>query len=217
MAEGRSTSGYYRDEFGRLARFYDFGVRNAFRLAGGERAFRSGIVAAAELKPGQRVLDLSCGTGTLVGMVGERVGLEGRAVGIDFSEEMLAVARQKHAAANVEFIQANAEDLPFEDGTFDRVTISLAIHEMNREGRRNALAEMHRVLQRGGLVVVADMRKPDNALTRLGMKFVGLVETETLTDLWDDSLYREIGAAGFKDRRRQLVGHGFFEIVVARK
>jgi len=217
LAEGRPTSGYYRDEFGRLARFYDFGVRNAFRLVGGERVFRNGIVDAARLEFGQQVLDVSCGTGTLVAMLAERIGPGGRAVGIDLAEGMLDVARRKHSAANTEFILANAEDLPFESGTFDRVTISLAIHEMNREGRRNALAEMHRVLRSGGLVVMADMRKPDTAWTRIGMKFVGLVETETLTDLWNDGLYREIGDAGFNDRQQQTVGHGFFEIIVARK
>lgn len=213
----RRTSGYYRDEFGRLARFYDFGVRNAFRMVGGERVFRGGIVAAARLEPGLQVLDVSCGTGTLVALLAECVGPEGRAVGIDLAEGMLEVARRKHSAPNTEFILANAEDLPFEDDSFDRVTISLAIHEMNREGRRNALKEMRRVLRPEGLVIVADMRAPDTAWTRFGMKFVGLAETETLTDLWQYGLYREIGDAGFHDRRRQLAGHGFFEIVVARK
>lgn len=213
----RQTSGYYRDEFGRIARFYDFGIKNTFRMVGGERMFRWGIVEAAQLEPGQQVLDVSCGTGTLVEMLAERAGPEGRVVGVDLSDEMLAVARRKHQAANIEFVQANAEDLPFEEGIFDRVTISLAIHEMNREGRRNALNEMYRVIKPGGLAVVADMRKPDTWLTRQAARFIGLVETETLTDLWENGLFKEFGQAGFQDRRRRLTGNGFFEIVVARK
>lgn len=213
----RPISGYYRDEFGVMARYYDFGIRTTFKLVGGERVFRCGIVEAAQVEPGQSVLDVSCGTGTLVAMLAECAGPEGRAVGIDLSEEMLSVARRKHAAGNMEFIKANAEDLPFEEGTFDRVTISLAIHEMNREGRRNALAEMHRVLKPEGLAVVADMRPPDTWYTRLGARLMGIVETETLTDLWQSGLFREIGLAGFRDRRRRLAGNGFFEIVVARK
>ncbi|MHB0866567.1 MAG: methyltransferase domain-containing protein [Thermoleophilia bacterium] len=210
-------SGYYRDEFGRLAKYYDFGVRAAFRLVGGERVFRDSIVAAADICPGHQVLDVSCGTGTLAGLLAERVGPAGRVVGVDLAAGMLAVARRKHVVANLEFMQANAEALPFGEGSFDRVTISLAIHEMNREGRRNALAEMFRVLKPGGLAVVADMRRPDTRLTRLGARFIGLVETQTLTDLWQDGLYEEIGRAGFIDRRRLLAARGFFEIVIAVK
>ncbi|MBE0428820.1 MAG: methyltransferase domain-containing protein [Thermoleophilia bacterium] len=213
----RPTSGYYRDEFGRVARFYDFGIRNTFRVVGGERMFRCGIVEAAQVRPGHQVLDVSCGTGTLVAMLADCAGPEGRVTGIDLSEEMIAVARGKHSAGNVEFIVANAEDIPFADNAFDRVTISLAIHEMNREGRRNTFGEMHRVLKPGGLAVVADMRPPDTAFTRLIARFMGLVETETLTDLWRIGLYREMGDAGFVNRRRRLAGHGFFEIVVAEK
>ncbi|MHB1390175.1 MAG: methyltransferase domain-containing protein [Thermoleophilia bacterium] len=218
LSEGQGgLSGYYRDEFGRLAKFYDLGIRVAFRMAGGERVFRNSIVAAARISPGLQVLDVSCGTGTLAGLLVERVGSTGRVVGVDLADGMLAVARRKHVAANLEFMRANAEDLPFSDCSFDRVTISLAIHEMNREGRRNALAQMFRVLKPQGLVVVADMRPPDTRLTRLGARFIGLVETRTLTDLWQDGLYREIGAAGFTDRRRLLAAGGFFEIVVAGK
>lgn len=213
----QQLSGYYREEFGRVARFYDAGVGLAFRLIGGEHAFRCQIVKTAELKPDSQVLDLSCGTGTLVQLMAGCLGPEGGAVGVDLSEHMLEVARGKAVAGNVQFIQANAEDLPFPDSSFDRVTISLGIHEMNRQGRENALAEMRRVLKRGGLLVVADMRRPDKWFNKLGMKFVGLVETDTLSDMWRGSLYREIGHAGFDHRRRRIVGHDFFEIIVARK
>lgn len=212
-----TTSGYYRDEFGRIGRFYDFGIRTAFKWIGGEAVFRRGIVAAAGVHPGHNVLDVSCGTGTLAAMLAERVTPGGRVTGIDLSPGMLAVAERKVDREDVDFIVANAEDLPFDDGDFDRVTISLAAHEMNREGRRNALSEMHRVLKPGGLAVVADMRPPDTWFARAGMKVVGLVETETLTDMWESGLFREVGATGFVDRRRMIAGRGFFEIVVGRK
>lgn len=215
-AEG-PTSGYYRDEFGRLARYYDVGVRSAFRWVGGEIAFRCGIVELADVKAGQHVLDVSCGTGTLVSLLASCAGPDGRVVGIDLSEEMLEMARKKNQSRQVEFILANAEDLPFEDASFDRVTISLAIHEMNRQGRRNALAEMMRVLKPGGLVVAADLRRPDTGFTRLGMRFVRLAETDTLTDLWQVGLAHEVIGAGFGDIRRHIAGRGFFEIIVGRK
>lgn len=214
---GRTTSGYYRDEFGPIARFYDFGIRTSFKWIGGEAAFRHGIIEAAELSEGHRVLDVSCGTGTLAAMMAGLVGPGGRVLGVDLSEEMLKVARRKAAGDNVDFIRANAEDIPFEDDSLDRVTISLAVHEMNREGRLNALSEMHRVLAPGGLAVVADMRPPDTCFARLGMRMVGLVETETLTDMWQSGLFKEMGRAGFADRRRRIAAKGFFEIVVGRK
>ena len=216
--EGESrTSGYYRDEFGRLAGLYDFGVRNAFRWIGGEIGFRCGIVEAADVRPGQHVLDVACGTGTLLALLAACAGPDGRAVGIDMSEEMLERGRRKVKMAQVEFIRANAENLPFENGSFDRATASLAIHEMNRRGRANALSEMRRVLKPGGLAVLADMRRPDTIATRLGMRFVRLVETDTLTDMWSHGLYREMMEAGFAGVKRHIAGRGFFEVLVAKK
>lgn len=216
-SDEHTASGYYRDEFGRLSRLYDFGIHHAFRFVGGEIAFRCGIVEAVDVRPGNHVLDVACGTGTLVGLLASCAGPDGRAVGIDMSEEMLEVARRKVTMAQVEFIQANAEEMPFEDDSFDRVTASLAIHEMNRKGRENALAEIMRVLKPGGLVALADMRKPDTLKTRLGMRFVRLAETDTLTDMWSDGLYGEMGDAGFQELRRHISGRGFFEVIVGRK
>ncbi len=221
-ASEKTTSGYYREEFGRIARFYDFGVRQAFRWAGGEIAFRCGIVAAADVRPGQRLLDVACGTGTLVRLLAESAGDSGGVTGVDMSERMLAVARRKAEAEGlgppqVEFVQANAENLPFSDGSFDRVTASLAIHELNRQGRTNALAELKRVLKPAGLAVITDMRPPDTPLTRLGMRIARLAETDTLTDMWQDGLFRELGEAGFDWRRRQIAARGLMEIIVARK
>ncbi|MCL4472684.1 MAG: class I SAM-dependent methyltransferase [Actinobacteria bacterium] len=211
------TSGYYRDEFGRLASLYDFGVKNAFRWIGGEIGFRCGIVEAADVRPGQHVLDVACGTGTLLALLAACTGPDGRAVGIDMSEQMLEMGRQKVKMSQVEFIQGNAEALPFEDESFDRATASLAIHEMNRQGRANALAEMHRVLKPGGLAVLADMRRPDTLSTKLGMRFVRMFETDTLTDMWSHGLYREVMEAGFWGVTRHIAGRGFFEVLVGEK
>lgn len=218
----RQLSGYYREEFGKVARFYDFGVRQAFKWIGGEVMFRCGIVEAADVHPGQAVLDVACGTGTLAQLLAGCAGPGGQVTGIDLSEPMLGVARHKAAAQGLrppqlEFIQANAEELPFDDDSFDRATASLAIHELNRQGRDNALAEMQRVLKPGGMIVIADMRPPDTLITRLGMRVVRLGETDTLPDLWQAGLYRELGRAGFSQRRRRIVGRGFFEIVTGRK
>ena len=219
---GRQLSGYYREEFGKVAHFYDFGVRQLFKWVGGEIMFRCGIVEAAEVQPGQAVLDVACGTGTLAELLAGAAGPEGRVTGVDISGRMLAVARRKAEAhglrpPQLQYVQANAEQLPFAGAGFDRVTASLAIHELNRQGRANALAEMYRVLKPGGMVVIADMRAPDTLVTRAGMRVVRLGETDTLPDLWHNGLFREIGQADFRQRRRRIAGRRFFEIISARK
>ncbi len=213
----RQTSGYYRDEFGRIARFYDMGLRLAFKLIGGEDAFRQAIVEVAEIHPGNSALDVSCGTGTLALLMAERAGPGGKVTATDLAEKMLAIARGKDRAGKVDFVHANSEDLPFDDASFDRVTSSLAIHEMNRQGRANALAEMYRVLCSGGRLAVADLRKPDSLMTRIGMGVVTLGETHTLPDLWEHGLDREIEEAGFVINGRRVAGKGFFEIIGAEK
>lgn len=211
-----NTSGYYRDEFGRLARFYDLGLRLVFPLAGGERVFREQIIAAAEISSGQRVLDVNCGTGTLAMLIAARAG-SGNVAGIDLSPQMIAMARAKAVNGEADFSQANAEDLPFADGSFDRATMSLAFHEMNRAGRRNALAEIRRVLVSGGRLVIADLRAPDTLFTRFSMRILRFWETDTLTDMWQQGVGRELERAGFEVLSRQVAGRGFFEIVAARK
>lgn len=213
---GSGISGYYRDEFGRMARFYDAGLKFLFRLIGGEAAFRRAIVAAADIREGDAVLDVNCGTGTLALCLAAAAGPGGRVAGIDLAERMLAVARSKDPEGRVQFIHANAEEMPFEDSSFDRSTSSLAIHEMNRQGRKNALSEIRRVLRANGLLVVADLRPPDTLLTRLGMGVLRLWETETLTDMWSRDLAREIESAGFHVTSRGEEGRGFLEIITAR-
>lgn len=213
----KKTSGYYRDEFGRLARFYDLGLKLVFRMVGGEERFRRSIIDAASLKPGQSVLDVNCGTGTLALMMAPVVGGAGRVTGTDLAGRMLEVARHKNGNGSVDFIRANAEDLPFGDSSFDRVTSSLAIHEMNREGRANAIAEIWRVLRPAGLFVVADLRQPDTWFTRLGMGFVKLAETDTLDDMWERDLGNEVRRGGFEIESREAAGKGFFEVFAAVK
>lgn len=217
VTNGKKTSGYFRDEFGRLARYYDVGLRLGFMVVGGEQSFRRSIVEALTLESGHSVLDLNCGTGTLALMIAPLVGERGRVIGTDLAGRMLDVGRGKDKLGQVDFILANAEDIPFADTSFDRVTSSLAIHEMNREGRANAMAETRRLLRPGGLFVVADLRRPDTRPTRFGMRLVMLGETDTLPDMWENDLAAEMREAGFLIKTRRAVGRGFLEIVVAVK
>jgi ubiquinone/menaquinone biosynthesis C-methylase UbiE len=109
------------------------------------------VADAAGIAPGQRVLDVACGTGVLACAAAERVGAGGAVIGLDPNEEMLAVARRK--GVGVQWRNGRAESLPFQDASFDRVVSQLGC--MFLEDRPAAMREMLRVLRPGGRLALA--------------------------------------------------------------
>lgn len=140
---------------------------------------------------GRRVLDIGCGTGTLAGALAARHGC--RCWAVDPSSEMLAVARSKHLSG-VELTLGHAEELPFEDQSFERAVMLSVVHHLDR---RPSFAEVCRVLAPGGRLVIANA-DPDGLGDRwLMVLFPELLERElgrfpTATDL-----EAELAAAGF--------------------
>jgi ubiquinone/menaquinone biosynthesis C-methylase UbiE len=109
------------------------------------------IADMAGVAPGQRVLDVACGTGVLACAAAERVGPGGAVTGLDLNDEMLAIARGK--SARIEWKNGRAESLPFADASFDRVASQFGL--MFFEDRAAGLGEMMRVLRPGGRMAVA--------------------------------------------------------------
>lgn len=109
------------------------------------------VSEAAELKPGDRVLDVACGTGVLAREASTRVRPGGSVVGVDINDGMLTVARRK--SSEVEWRQGQAESLPFDNSSFSAVVSQFGL--MFFEDRIVALREMWRVLEPGGRLVVA--------------------------------------------------------------
>jgi SAM-dependent methyltransferase len=109
------------------------------------------VSKAADVGPGQTVLDVACGTGALTFAAAAIVGPSGLVTGLDANPEMLAVARSK--SASIEWRQGRAENLPFDDASFDAVISQFGF--MFFDDRPRALSEMMRVLKPGGALAVA--------------------------------------------------------------
>lgn len=109
------------------------------------------IADAADIRAGQSVLDVACGTGVLLRVCAERIKPGGRATGLDRNDGMLAVAKRKYPEAS--WRTGMAEALPFEDASFDRIVSQFGL--MFFEDRAQALKEMWRALRPGGRLAVA--------------------------------------------------------------
>ena len=118
----------------------------------------SKVADEARIQPGQRVLDVACGTGILARVAASRMQSSGRVVGIDPNPGMIALARQ--LAPAIEWREARAEALPFPDQSFDAVVSQFGL--MFFTDRRQAVREMLRVLKSGGRLVVAVWDSLDN-------------------------------------------------------
>ncbi len=124
-------------------------------------AWRKDVMRQMNVQKGAEALDVCTGTGDWAFSLAKEVGQEGRVIGLDFSENMLEVAKEKQAeqkAANVTFIHGDAMDLPFEDETFDYVTIGFGLR--NVPDYEQVLREMHRVLKPGGIAVCLETSQP---------------------------------------------------------
>ncbi|MBI4291530.1 MAG: methyltransferase domain-containing protein [Betaproteobacteria bacterium] len=140
-----------------------------------ETATREEYLHLLGLAPGERVLDVGCGSGVVTRAMAGRVAPEGRAVGIDTSPALVAVAREYADAAgfagSVEFHEGDCRNLPFPDASFDAVIAATVLAHVPDAER--ALAEMVRVARQGGRVGVFDfdgdafiIAHPDRVLTR---------------------------------------------------
>lgn len=163
--EGDARAARVEDLFAAIAPRYD--LINDLQSFGLHRLWKRRLIRLAGIRPGELALDVCCGTGD----VAFALAAAGATVtGFDFSEPMLAVARNRARAvapgASPVFQQGDALNLPFADASFDVVTISYGLRNLADFDR--GVRELARVLRPGGRLLVLDFGKPDNALWRWG-------------------------------------------------
>ena len=134
------------------------------------------IIEKANIKSGEKVLDVGCGTGDLTLTAKNYAGASGSAYGIDPSPEGIDLARKKAERMSLEavFEVGLIEKIPYPDATFDVVISRLVIHHLPDDLKRQGFAEIFRVLRLGGRVFLADFRPPTNPiLAHLASALVG--------------------------------------------
>jgi len=150
--------------FDSVASRYD--IMNDLMSGGMHRLWKRYTIQHANARPGHVILDLAGGTGDLAREFARIVGERGRVVLADINAAMLEHGRRRlvdaGVAGNVELAQVDAEELPFADNTFDRISIAFGLR--NVTDKEGALAEMNRVLKPGGKVLILEFSEPSRAI-----------------------------------------------------
>jgi ubiquinone/menaquinone biosynthesis C-methylase UbiE len=180
------------------------------KLLGGEAARRT-LVEQAALRPGDRVLDLGCGTGGLTLLI-KRLHPYVEVVGLDPDPQALARARRKAARAGValQLDQGFGDELPYPDASFDRVLSAFVLHHVPPDEKEPTLREVRRVLAPGGALHLVDFGGPDPKVGGVLTRWIHA--NHHLRDNFGDRIPALLRQAGLTDaqmvsHRRMLLGH----------
>lgn len=204
--------------FSALTRLYDPVVRATTR----EGRFKELLVEQAAVAPGQRALDLGCGTGTLAIQV-KRARPDAEVLGLDADPEMLAQAEAKaeRAGVELELTEGFSTELPYADRSFDRVLSTLFFHHLDPEPKRQTAGEIARVLRPGGELHVADWGKPSDPA--MAVAFLGIRLLDGFENTADNvrgelpRIFEEAGLEGAEETDRLRTPLGTLSLYSARK
>jgi ubiquinone/menaquinone biosynthesis methyltransferase len=216
--------------FHRVAPYYD--AMNSILSLGLDRLWRRQTVAALELSPGARVLDVATGTGALAAEIHRTTSGAVSITGCDVNETMLSVARRRaeRSRASLALVQCDATELPFEPESFDAITIGFAIDDMPDRGA--CAREMWRVLSPGGKLALLELGQPDapvlnvayrvylqlfRALRHVSVSGYDHLEQEILKYRGPDAVKQLLLGAGFTGYRRRSLSGGVARLHLAEK
>lgn len=176
-----------------LLPFYD----PLMTVLGGDAAMRA-LVEQASIEPGQRVLDIGCGTGSLPVLI-KRLYRDVDVIGFDPDSHALARARQKaeRASVTVRFDQGFADALPYPDASIDRVLSSFMFHHLQDNDKHRMLREARRVLRPGGVFLLLDFGGPECADNGLLARLIH--SSHHLRDNSEERILTLLKQAGFTD------------------
>ena len=184
-----------RETMNLMAPFYD--ILGCFLMFGKGKAMREATLELAQIKLGDSVLDVGCGTGDLTLAAKAHTGPAGKVIGIDGSPEMINVAQRRAAKANVKvvFQVGLIEEITFPDQTFDVVLSSLMMHHLTDNLKSQGIAEVYRVLKPNGRFMIVDLDPTRRSLITL---FPGHFQMEKI-DFVREQLPKLMQVAGFTD------------------
>lgn len=164
-----------------------------------EYRIKAGLVEVADVADDFDVMDLGCGTGTLL-VIAHQMHPGARWCGIDPDPAVLGRARRKlrRAGTGVRLELASATALPFRAGSFDRILSTLVFHHLDLTGKKEALRESLRVLRPGGEIHIADFGPPRGRFTRATSFLVEHLGREHVSENFRGMLPGMIAAAGFQ-------------------
>src|SRR6266852_8529293 len=175
---------------------YDLGewFHDTFSFHGNWHELRQRTIYLARMQPGDAVLDVGCGTGTLAMEVARRVGRAGRVAGVDPSPQQIARARSKAARRNlpIDFQIGVIEQLAFPDQTFDVVLSTLMMHHLPAGLKRQGLAEIARVLKPGGRLVIADFKHKKERAGQAARFHAGGSRIQDLAAIVSDAGFQQV-------------------------
>ena len=192
---------------------------DTFLFRGKLRELRQRTADLANIRPGEKVLDVGCGTGTLAMEVEPRVGATGRVFGIDPGEQQIARARSKAVRQNlpIEFQVGVIEHLDFPDQTFDVVLSTIMMHHLSDSLKRQGLAEIARVLKPGGRLVIADFNRPEERTAQPVRFGAGGSRIQDLVELVKGAGFSQVGTEEMRLPRFPAHSAGFAGFVRADK
>lgn len=192
---------------------YDTISRLAAIPVGGEAKFRQLALKNLTVKDDTKILDLCCGKGQTTKFL---VNYSRNVTGLDAS--LFALEAAKKNVPQADYVEGLAQQLPFDDRSFDIVHTSLALHEMTTAELAAIFAEVYRVLKPQGIFTFIDLHKPHHPLFMPGLAiFMWLFETETAWQLINTDLAKKLSEANLTVIDNQLYAGGSLQVIQAQK
>ena len=205
-----------------ISKFYDISLKIGLTPTG-EKILRMSVYNALlpYVSRGDTILDLCCGTGTLTVLLAKLLYSDCKIIGVDLSQGQIAQAQNKNIYPNLKFRVMDANNLQFNNESFDKIIISAALHEMDKKQRLNVLSEVHRVLKKDGQFLIFEHHEPSKPIYRILYNYyLGIIEKMMSYSFeMQRNIFLELKKARFKIISQTPIVKflRFFQIILCKK